>query len=194
MRYPYQGRDKQRDEGYPYNGHKYRRGDRYPYDNYWREAAYPYRSQYYPREETYPYQGGPRGPINHGRFEDPREVMDNKSQKVAPRIGYTGLPRWESNADECYYCHQQGYRKSECSLFRKHQEKTNDYAKKPTVAANVVTPSVCVMIRAQRTAAKEDSKEESELDDEDEKDEKNGDSENNDDLDVLKVQDIFLKL
>jgi hypothetical protein len=143
MRYPYQGRDKQGDEGYPYNGQDYRRGDWYPYDNYQRKATYPYRSQYYPREEAYPYQGGPRGPINHGRLEYPREVMDNMSQKVAPRIGYTGLPRREGNADECYYCHQQGHRKPECSLLRKHQEEANDYAKKPRVAANVVTPSVC---------------------------------------------------
>jgi hypothetical protein len=28
-------------------------------------------------------------------------------------------------------------------LLRKHQEEANDYAKKPRVAANVVTPSVC---------------------------------------------------
>jgi hypothetical protein len=109
--------------------------------------------------------------------------MDNMSQKVAPRIGYTGLPRRQGNADECYYCHQQGHRKPECSLFGKHEEEANDYAKKPTVAANVVTPSVCVMTRAQRAAAKENSKEESESEDEDEEDEKNGDSENNDEED-----------
>ena len=190
MRYPYQGRDKQRDDEYPYHGQEYRRGDRYPYDNYRREATYPYRSQYYPREEAYPFVGGPRGPINHGRLEYPRDVMDNNGQKAAPRIGYTGLPRREGNADECYYCHQPGHRKPECSLFRKHQDEANDYAKKPMVAANVVTPNVCVMTRAQR-AAKENSKEESESEDE-EDDRKSEDSENSDsddERDTIKVMD-----
>jgi hypothetical protein len=69
-------------------------------------------------------------------------------------------------------------------LFRKHQEEGNNYAKKPRVAANVMTPSVCVMTRAQRAAAREDSKEESESEDEDDKDEeKYEDSENSDDED-----------
>jgi hypothetical protein len=177
-------RDKKRDEGYPYNGLEYRRGDRYSYDNYQKEAIYPYRSQYYPKDVAYPYQGGLRGPLNHGRLEFPREVMDNMSQKIASRIGYTGLPRRKGNADECHYCHQQDHIKPECSLFRKHQEKANDYTKKPTVAANVVTPSVCVMTRAQRAATKENSKEESESEDEDKEDEgKNEDSEKSDDQD-----------
>ena len=117
------------------------------------------------------------------------------SQKIAPRIGYTGLPRREGNVDKCCYWNQHGHRKPDRSLFRKHQEGANDYEKKPTVAANVVTPSVCEMTRAQITAAKEDSKEESELDDEHEENErKSGDSENNnsddeDDTDTVEIMD-----
>ena len=48
------------------------------------------------------------------------------------------------------------------------------------MAANVGTPSVCVMTRAQKAAAKEDSKEKIESEDEDEEDKKNGESENSD--------------
>ena len=57
-------------------------------------------------------------------------------------------------------------------MFRKHQEEANDSVKKPMVAVNVVTSSVCVMTKAQRAVAKEKSKKESESKDENEKSEK----------------------
>ena len=70
-----------------YYGQGYLRGDRHSNHYYRRKILYPYWSQYYPKEEVYPYPSRPSGLINHGRLENPRKVMDNMSQKTAPRSG-----------------------------------------------------------------------------------------------------------
>lgn len=68
-------------------------------------------------------------------------------------------------------------------MFRKHQEETNDYAKKPMVVGNVLSMSVCVLTKTQRAAAKENSKEKSESKNENEDKKNSGDSKNNDSVD-----------
>lgn len=99
-------------------------------------------------------QATPNGILVMGDWNTPKRMIDSMSQKTAPRIGYTGLPRREGNVDECYYFYQRGHRKSICSFSRKHQKHVIYYSKKPTMAKNAVTPSVNVMIRAQRATAK----------------------------------------
>ena len=96
--------------------------------------------------------------------------MDNNNTKAAPRTGFTGGPQRDGNPDECFYCHQKGHRKPDCPHFIKHQQELSGFRNtKPAVGANVVSPAVCVMTRAQRAVA-EEGKEDSESDDSDDDD------------------------
>ena len=188
-RSPYREGDYRREAGGPYRGNEYRRDDR-PYyrpndsykDDFRREGYFPYKTQDFRREDGYPYRGGPRGPINHDRYEYTRSLMDNNNTKAAPRTGFTGGPQRDGNPDECFYCHQKGHRKPDCPHFIKHQQELSGFRNtKPAVGANVVSPAVCVMTRAQRAAA-EEGKEDSESDDsDDEDDSSSGSSEEQED-------------
>jgi hypothetical protein len=96
--------------------------------------------------------------------------MDNNNTKAVPRTGFTGGPQREGNPDECFYCHQKGHRKSDCPHYIKHQHELNGFRNtKLAVGANVVSPVVCVMTRAQRAPA-EKGEESSGSDDRDNED------------------------
>ena len=160
-RSPFREGDYRREARGLYQGNEYRRDDR-PYyrpnnnykDDFRREGYSPYKIQDYRREDGYPYRGGPRGPISHDMYEYTRSLMDNNNTKAAPRTRFTSGPQRDGNLDEYFYCHQKGHRKPNCPHYIKHQQELNGFKNtKPAVGANVVSPAVCVMTRAQRAVA-----------------------------------------
>ena len=108
--------------------------------------------------------------------------MNSNNTKTTPRFGFTGGPQRDGNFDECFYCHQKGHQKTDCQHFIKHQQEFNGFRiTKPAVGANVVSPAVCAMTRAQRSAA-EGGKNNSESDDSgDDDDSRSGSSEKQED-------------
>ena len=115
-------------------------------------------------------------------YEHTRSLMDSNHTKAAPRTGYTGGPQREGNPDECFYCHQKGHRKPDCPHFIKHQQELNGFKNtKPAMGANAVSPTVCVMTRAQQAAVEKGKENSQNNDSDDEEDLSSGSSEEQED-------------